>query len=119
MEPYQDAGLQVTEALKEHVRYNLAGYEVEKLLAVRRKRNGQWECKVKWWGFGVEEASWEDIGVFIEDVPLLVEDLMEQQSVPPAWMEYEKALMKAGKIGRALCRTGWVSRGRSRWWPRS
>src|SRR5690606_38031933 len=58
MEHYADANLGVTEALKEHVRYATAGYEVAAITEARRAKDGRWELLVKWLGSNDEEATW-------------------------------------------------------------
>ena len=94
MEKYADANLGVTEALREHVNYNLASYEVEKLLDARKSAEGGWEFLVKWWGFSEAEASWLDVTVLVEDIPLVVLEFLNSEKVPTECKEYVRILLQ-------------------------
>jgi len=95
MERYADRNLGITGALKEHVTYHVSNYELEKILDVRKDPpTGQWQFRVKWWGFGEAEASWEDVSVLVEDAPGIVAEFLETASVPVECQRYIDALMK-------------------------
>ena len=81
LEFYHDSSLEVTENLREHIKYHLRGYEVDRLLDFRF-RQGVWESKVKWAGFDAEESTWESLQDLCEDVPDLVRVAVKLDGVP-------------------------------------
>ena len=81
LEFYHDASLNVTKELREHLKYNMRAYEIDKLLDARINDQGHCEVLVKWAGFDVLEATWEDSQVLVEDACEAVRTLLESKAV--------------------------------------
>jgi transposase InsO family protein len=82
LEFYADRRLHISEELKEQLRYGSRAYEVDKILEVRRAGAGGWQGLVKWAGFSRDEATWEHLEMLCEDVPELVEQLLDKRDIP-------------------------------------
>lgn len=95
MQGYRDAELGVTAALREHVSYHVANYEVERILEARKESaSGQWQFLVKWWGFADAEATWENVDILVEDAPAVVERFVGRADVLEECRRYVEALLR-------------------------
>jgi hypothetical protein len=79
MKFYDDASLDVSEELLQHVAFQQSGYEVSSLRDVRRSiSNSRFEVLVSWRGFDTAEDTWEPLSSLAADVPQLLHRFLER-----------------------------------------
>ena len=76
-----DADLNVTEELRAQVQYQVGENEAERFTAHRRQLRGGWQLRVRWWGFGEAEDTWESLRTMVEDTPVSGNEYVRREGV--------------------------------------
>ena len=72
---YADEKLGITEEVEEHLHQEREEYwEIEQIVDIERKEDGEWYCSVKWKGW--EEETQEPIKALYKDVPELMHNFI-------------------------------------------
>ena len=74
---FQNKSFQVTEELKEHLQYQRNELLVIERFDDIRRKQGKIEALVKWRGFSEEENDWVSIDTLREDVPVLLQEFLQ------------------------------------------
>jgi hypothetical protein len=75
---YSDAALEVSAELLDHIAHNNSGFDIQALRNLRYDPETKSYCvEVSWLGFDEAENTWEPLANLAEDVPELVERLLE------------------------------------------
>ena len=83
---YSDSTLNVTEELLTYVQNSADVYQVDRLLDIRPSERS-YDVLVHWLGFSEKERSWEPIEQLYEDVPLTLQNFLEQKGMKHVYDE--------------------------------
>ena len=82
LEFYSDKSLNVSEELREQLRFQLESYDVERLMDVRYNRRLRgYEVLTRWHGFQEADDSWEPLEEMAASVPALVRRLRDASRI--------------------------------------
>ena len=80
LEFYADANLNVTEEVRTQIQYQVGENEVERFTDHRRQPRHGWQLRVRWWGYGEAEDTWESVATMVDDTPVSVHEYVKVEA---------------------------------------